>query len=60
VTEPNRVIDQGFTSKAKEWRDILLDYAALAALASIDTNHHALAIDVVDLRTRYLGAPHPG
>jgi hypothetical protein len=26
VTEPNHVIDQGFTYKAKEWWDILLDY----------------------------------
>jgi len=26
VTEPNHVIDQGFTYKAKEWWDILVDY----------------------------------
>jgi hypothetical protein len=26
VTEPNHVIDQGFTYKAKEWWNILLDY----------------------------------
>jgi len=26
VTEPNHVIDQGFTFKAKEWWNILLDY----------------------------------
>jgi hypothetical protein len=26
VTEPNNVIDQGFTFQAKEWWDVLLDY----------------------------------
>src|SRR5512142_243488 len=52
---PAPVLAQGFQQRRTQ-RQV----AALAALASLDTEDHALAVNVADLQTAYLGAPHPG
>jgi hypothetical protein len=36
------------------------DIAILATLASLDMDHHALAVDVSKLELSQLGSPHPG
>ena len=36
------------------------DIAVLAALAALDVNHHALAVDVADFQARQFGASHSG
>ena len=51
---PAPVLAQGFQQRRTQ-RQI----AALAAPASLDTDDHALAVNVADLQTACLGTPHP-
>lgn len=50
--QPTPVLAQFFEQLGAEH-----DIAVLAALSSLDVNHHALAVDIADLQVGYLGTP---
>lgn len=49
VTEPNHVIDQGFTYKVREWWSVLLDYRY--SRFTVDSNAQFRTVDALNVNT---------